>query len=414
MSDNNTKNVNNIFTNLNGGQADCSIIEPHKYKYCDNPIQELTDHERIECDRVKGPYRYEINPNDPEMNSTKCKKNSGAITYECAKDRFNLYYDLKNQTDSGKMRGKLFDVKYNKKSSLILYPGEACSAKYLHGEGVKTFDVWGVDAFPEDSCPLFNQDNHVSSKCYTDNLKPELKYGPEVSRLITDVTENRPYNQYFTGNSQHLAKARTKNWENFHKNPKLRKISPKTNDEFLEYMIERNVAEDRPIKKHREKQISHRSVPNKPIFSIDDAVENSEPYDKLDNNTSPKSDLSSNYSSKSSPVSLPNISPMIKNEISFISDDEEKQMSTDLSLEDDLSTEDVESEINKVDEVFDLPEIDDDESVDFDVIFKQPEERDYNQDTLEYVKEGIITDFDTFANLIVIDDIIGKKRVYYF
>ena len=95
MSDNNTKNVNNIFTNLNGGQADCSIIEPHKYKYCDNPIQELTDHERIECDRVKGPYRYEINPNDPEMNSTKCKKNSGAITYECAKDRFNLYYDLK-------------------------------------------------------------------------------------------------------------------------------------------------------------------------------------------------------------------------------------------------------------------------------------------------------------------------------
>ena len=114
--------------NLIGGQADCSIIDPQKYKFCDNPIEELNQDERIECDRVKGPYRYSINVNDPEMNSSKCKKNIGAITYECAKDRFNSYYDLKNSTDSGKMRGKLFDAKYNKKPSLILYPGEACSS----------------------------------------------------------------------------------------------------------------------------------------------------------------------------------------------------------------------------------------------------------------------------------------------
>ena len=423
MSYNNNKKIHKIYTNLEGGEADCSIIDPQKYKFCDNPIEELNDDERIECDRVKGPYRYDINPNDPEMSTTKCKKNTGAITYECAKERFNQYYDLKNQTDSGKMRGKLFDVKYNKKPTLILYPGEACSSKYLHGEGVKTFDIWGVDAFPEDSCPVFNEDNRVSSKCYSGDFKNELKYGPEVSRLIPDIGEKRLYNQYFTGNSEHLAKARTTNWKNFHKNPKIRKISPKTNDEFIEYMIERNVAEDRPIKKDRLKQPSRqlrRSVPNEPIFSIDRNVDNDEPMEELSENISPKQEVSSEKSENSSPVSLPNVSPVSLPNVSPVSlpnvsfeEDEEKQSSIDLLLEDDLSTEDVESEINKIDEVFDIPEIEDDESVDFDIIFKQPEERDYSADILEHVKDGILTEFDTFSNLIVIDDIVGKKRVYY-
>jgi hypothetical protein len=398
------------------------------------------------------------------MNSTKCKKNTGAITYECAKERFNTYYDLKNQTDSGKMRGKLFDVKYNKKPSLILYPGEACSSKYLHGEGVKTFDIWGVDAFPEDSCPIFNEEKRVSSKCYNENIQSELKYGPEVSRQISDVSEKRLYNQYFTGNSEHLAKARTKNWENFHKNPKIRKISPKTNDQFLEYMIERNITEDRPVRKNRVKQPSRRSIPTEPIFSIDNTGNISENISQKESpaslpislpNVSPSS--GSDKSPASVPISLPNVSPSSRSDKSPMSlpislpnvspssgsdkspmslpislpsvspssgsdkspkvnnfdQDDEKQSSIDLLLDDDVSSEDEESEINKVDEVFDLPDIEDDESVDFDIIFKQPEERDYNADTLEYVKDGIISDFDTFANLIVIDDIVGKKRVYY-
>jgi hypothetical protein len=406
--------------NLMGGQADCSIIDPQKYKFCDNPIEELNQDERIECDRVKGPYRYNINVNDPEMNSSKCKKNTGAITYECAKDRFNSYYDLKNSTDSGKMRGKLFDAKYNKKPSLILYPGEACSSKYLHGEGVKTFDVWGVDAFPEDSCALFNQDKHVTSKCYKEHFKNELKYGPELNRLTLDDNEQNLYNQYFTGNPEHLAKARNKNWENFHKNPKIRKITPKTNDEFLEYMIDRNVSEDRPIRKSRVNQHTRRNAPIEPIFVIDDAKDKLSPK-IVDDNTSPKSinsgeiipisipELSPMSIPELSPMSIPDVSPALKKEQPLILDED----ILDLSGEDILLSEDEESDINKLDEVFDLPEIEDDDSVDFDIIFKQPDEIDYDPNTLEYVKEGIITNFDTFENLIVIDDIIGKKRIYY-
>jgi hypothetical protein len=335
------------------------------------------------------------------------------------------------------MRGKLFDVKYNKKPSLILYPGEACSSKYLHGEGVKTFDIWGVDAFPEDSCPIFTNENRVSSKCYSDNFNNELKYGPEVSRIIQDVSEKRLYNQYFTGNSENLAKARTKNWENFHKNPKIRKISPKTNDEFLEYMIERNVSDDRPVKKQREKKKLRRTVPIEPIFSIDseDNLDNSsEPKEDFLENVSPKSNLSTDIKNVSpvvlpnvSPMSLPNGSPIVLPNVSpmsltnrspdqhavYHSQDEENQMSSDLVVEDDISTEDVESEINKVDEVFEIPEIEDDESIDFDAIFKQPQEREYTADILEHAKKGIISDYATFENLIVIDDIVGRKRVYY-
>jgi hypothetical protein len=351
------------------------------------------------------------------MNSSKCKKNIGAITYQCAKERFNSYYDMKNSSDSGKMRGKLFDAKYNKKPSLILYPGEACSSKYLHGEGVKTFDMWGVDAFPEHTCALFDQDKHVTSKCYNEHYKNELKYGPELNRLTQEENEQNLYNQYFKGNPEHLAKARTKNWENFHKNPKIRKFTPKTNEEFLEYMIDRNVSEDRPVRKTRVKQNLRRKAPAEPIFLTDDTQDTLSPK-IVDDNISPKLTNSEKNSPMSipevRPMSIPEVSPMINREQQINPDiDIEKQDSIDLSIEDILSSEDEESVVNKMDEVFDLPEIEEDVSVDFDIIFKQPKEIDYDANTLEYVKEGIITNFDTFENLIVIDDIVGKKRIYY-
>ena len=275
-NDKNRRNINYNIIEMKGGIADCSLIDPQKYVYCDKPIEELNDNERVECDRVKGPYRYEINENDPEMSGAKCKKNTGAITFECAKERFNSYYDLKNEYDSGKMRGKLFDVKYNKKPSLILYPGEPCSSKYLHGEGVKTFDIWGVDAFPEDSCAVFSENKHVNSKCYSDTLKNEIKYGPELSGNMSNATKERLYNQHFTGNSEHLAKARAKNWENFRKNPKVRKISPKTNEEFLEYMIERNTHEDRPVREKRYRTQQNRNIPTQPIFQLQNNEDNDE------------------------------------------------------------------------------------------------------------------------------------------
>jgi hypothetical protein len=138
----------------------------------------------------------------------------------------------------------------------------------------------------------------------------------------------------------------------------------------------------------------------------------------VDDNISPKLTNSEKNSPMSipevRPMSIPEVSPMINREQQINPDiDIEKQDSIDLSIEDILSSEDEESVVNKMDEVFDLPEIEEDVSVDFDIIFKQPKEIDYDANTLEYVKEGIITNFDTFENLIVIDDIVGKKRIYY-
>jgi hypothetical protein len=418
-------NINYNIIGMNGGIADCSFIDPQKYEYCDKPIEELNDAERVECDRVKGPYRYEINENDPEMSGTKCKKNTGAITYECAKERFNSYYDLKNQYDSGKMRGKLFDVKYNKKPSLILYPGEPCSSKYLHGEGVKTFDIWGVDAFPEDSCAVFSEKKHVTSKCYSDEIKNEIKYGPELSGNMSNATKERLYNQHFTGNSQHLAKARAKNWENFHKNPKVRKISPKTNEEFLEYMIERNTDEDRPVREKRYRTQQNRNIPTQPIFQLhdDDQLEDiADPDTPLSNIAIENKDIAEDKEDFVEEIESPitdyslSSSPKEKhNEVlPFNVLVEKEDPLSDLPIvELSSSTDDIVSEINDIDAVFDIPQIDDDESIDWDLIFKQPEEREYSANILEDVKKGIISDFDTFANLIVVDDIIGKKRVYY-
>ena len=465
----NDKNIHNINLKLIGGDVDCSIIEPEQYNFCDNPIDKLSQEQRTECDRVRGPYRYDININDPEMNSTKCKKNRGAISYECAKERFNTYYDLKNSTDSGKMRGKLFDAKYNKKSSLILYPGEACSSKYLHGEGVKTFDIWGVDAFPEDTCANYNADNHVSSMCYHNDFKSELKYGPEVSRLIPEKDKDiRLYNQYFKGKSEYLEKARKQNWKNYNKNPNIRKISPKTNDEFLDYMIERNISEDRPKKKNKEKK----DVPKDPIFLVNDEPnyeEISEHNNVLFEDMQPNYNVSPNVSESATPVSIPNVSESatpvsipnvsqsetpvsipnvsesatpvsipnvsqsetpvsipnvsesvtpvsIPNVSQNISPNQISENSEDLEIENAiLSEEDILSndEMSEVDEDIEIPELEEDDNIDFDKIFKQPIYIDYSSYIIEQVKEGYISTKEEFDNLIVIDEIVARKHIFY-
>ena len=43
----------------------------------------------------------------------------------------------------------MFDMMYEKKPKFTLYPGEPGSAEYLLEEGPKTFDMVGVDSFPE-------------------------------------------------------------------------------------------------------------------------------------------------------------------------------------------------------------------------------------------------------------------------
>jgi hypothetical protein len=73
----------------------------------------------------------------------------GIIDLETAKQRFHDYYNLRTKNKIGRLRAKMFDIKYQKKPRNVLRPGEPGSAKYLLEEGPRTFDMVGVDYFPE-------------------------------------------------------------------------------------------------------------------------------------------------------------------------------------------------------------------------------------------------------------------------
>ncbi len=77
------------------------------------------------------------------------KRRVGKITLEQAKKRFNEYYDKRNKTVAGRRRAKLMDMMYQKKDSKVLVPNEPGSEKYMLDEGPRTFDMIGVDYFPE-------------------------------------------------------------------------------------------------------------------------------------------------------------------------------------------------------------------------------------------------------------------------
>ena len=122
------------------------------------------------------------NPNDPNKQSTKCRVNRGAIDYKLAKEVFEKYYNETNLTDSGKLRGMMFDMKYNKKNKNLLYPGEKCSQKYLEPDGPRKYDMWLVDAFPEGESVKVNDDLYINTQNYYDeNIPSDLKYGPMIT-----------------------------------------------------------------------------------------------------------------------------------------------------------------------------------------------------------------------------------------
>ena len=76
-------------------------------------------------------------------------RRKGIITLEEARERFNEYYNKRNPTSVGILRGKLFDATYQKKPKFVLKPGTPGSEKYMLEEGPRTFDMEGVDYFPE-------------------------------------------------------------------------------------------------------------------------------------------------------------------------------------------------------------------------------------------------------------------------
>lgn len=90
----------------------------------------------------------------------KIKRRRGKITLVDAQKKFNEYYNLKHwDKPVGQKRAKLFDMMYQKKEKYTLVPGEPGSERYLLEEGPKTFDMVGVDHFPEGERQLVPESN---------------------------------------------------------------------------------------------------------------------------------------------------------------------------------------------------------------------------------------------------------------
>ena len=132
------------------------------------------------------------------------KKYQGTITLKQAQDRFINYYNKRNKTKSGRVRGKLFDAMYQKKPKFTLEPDQPGSEKYLLEEGPRTFDMIGVDSFPEgEKFSIDNGDSVIrgtskGATYYNSDLdeSADKVYGP---RLRRKQGENRDklYSTYF-------------------------------------------------------------------------------------------------------------------------------------------------------------------------------------------------------------------------
>ena len=195
-------------------------------------------------------------------------RRKGIITLDEAKERFNEYYNKRNSTSIGVLRGKLFDSTYQKKPKYLLKPGTPGSERYMLDEGPRTFDMEGVDYFPEGQAFYIDADGKrvrgiskgatyhkdtdgdvgtLSSPDHTGKRKGKKIYGPRTRK-------NKLYNQLFK--SEMTARlgefgdlgAAEKNlvdiyWEQFNKGQHKRKnkknqheySSGSNNDELYEF-----------------------------------------------------------------------------------------------------------------------------------------------------------------------------------
>ena len=91
------------------------------------------------------------------MSDRKRDYRTGTITIKQAKERFNEYYNNRTNSAIGAFRAKLFDKMYQKKPKFTIKCDvetgqcEKGSEKYLLEEGPRTFDIEGIDSFPEDT-----------------------------------------------------------------------------------------------------------------------------------------------------------------------------------------------------------------------------------------------------------------------
>ena len=116
------------------------------------------------------------------------KKRTGTITKEQALKQFHDYYNKRHSHAKPitRLRAKMFDMMYQKKSKFVLKPGEPGSEKYMLEEGPRTFDMEGVDYFPEGTNIDLKSDNYDVSF----ESKGATSYDKEKDQNDSDLSDS--------------------------------------------------------------------------------------------------------------------------------------------------------------------------------------------------------------------------------
>ena len=115
---------------------------------------------------------------------------TGTITIDQAREKFDEYYEKRTGSPLGLLRAKLFDMMYQKKSEKtikcvkdVVVDGkktkecEKGSVKYLLEEGPRTFDIEGLDSFPEDT------DFSLDGKTYTSRGHSSRRSTDKINKI---------------------------------------------------------------------------------------------------------------------------------------------------------------------------------------------------------------------------------------
>ena len=172
----------------------------------------------------------------------------GSITLEQAKQAFNRYYEKRAKSKIGMFRAKLFDMMYQKKDRFTLKPGEPGSERYLLEEGPRTFDMEGVDWFPEgDTFSVDDNPNIYTSKGSThkkDGDTTNKIYGPRIKEDGKLYSEHfkETYNKRTELAAEESGSLKDKSlveiyWEKYRENPEKYSRKNKSNRQTVDSIV---------------------------------------------------------------------------------------------------------------------------------------------------------------------------------
>ncbi len=191
---------------------------------------------------------------------------TGSITLEEAKEQFHKYYDKRGNSNIGRLRAKLNDMKYQKKSKFTLKPGQKGSVKYMLEEGPRTFDMEGVDWFPEGTEFEFNTIGYdkpvkgisLGATKEKGDKENEEAYGPKVKRKDGKEVLYKKYfkKQYKEWKDESEKKSGDKKnivdiyWEKYKKNPN--QLKRKNKKKLTASELKKKINEIKEMKKEVE------------------------------------------------------------------------------------------------------------------------------------------------------------------